>query len=699
MMPLNLQLLAVGAATVIDTALLLSLLERRNLRKVATPVVTLLVATWLFHSGEFVRLLLASTTGDWAELVRTCAMGAMSAGLLLMPASLIHGVLRLWHTGLDFQVRPHAAYAVAYAPVALLPVVIYALVARVGQPFLGRVAPFVAPVVVLMCGVNLGAVVTFLRARAAATGAARRFLAGMAAILAVVTALLAYSFWGTDRTLLETGSPRLLMLVLAPLGPTLFFAYFVIRYRFMQLLLERTFVYGAILAAAVLLHQLIVVPATHAWGDRLRIDLGLIEGIAVLLLVLLYQPTRMRVTEALRYLLGRDVRGQRERTRQLAVEMWSREDGDAQSMVDWFVGSVRDIFEVRRITAWLLEPSGPVLVSSGDKEGVTEAQARALHGALKSHAFTCLDGSGLQDPQLSGLLSRLGAFLAVRLDHAGFSGLLVMGPRRFAGEYGEEEKSQVLMLVELFGACLHNRFLQMRRLEAERLAARNEHLSAVGMLTSCLAHEIKNPLSSIKTIATVMREQLGEEHALGEDLKLILGEIDRLSSTTSQFLGFARPADHQTSTAAVGPVLRGAVQVLAGMAHGKHIQLETECEPDLPDVAADENALREIVFNLLLNAIEAVQPGGRVRVSVRRNGKFVVTTVRDDGPGVAPESVDRLFSPFFTSKPAGTGLGLFIVRRHIERLGGEVTCHSLPREETCFTVKLPFANSTSHGAT
>ncbi len=119
------------------------------------------------------------------------------------------------------------------------------------------------------------------------------------------------------------------------------------------------------------------------------------------------------------------------------------------------------------------------------------------------------------------------------------SGLLVMGRRSRALEFGEEETYAVLLLTELLGATLHTHFLQAQRIELERAAAQNEKLATLGMLSSCLTHEIKNPLSSIKTIACVMSEQFGEDHPQSEDLRLILNEVDRLTSTTSHFLRFS----------------------------------------------------------------------------------------------------------------------------------------------------------------
>jgi signal transduction histidine kinase len=687
----DLQTVIVAAAAAIDTALLVSLLERRNLRMVTIPIMALLVAAWLFHTGEFLNLLLSDARGDWAEVATCFAMSSMSAGLLLMPSSLLHGILRLWRSGIQFNVPRSIRYAGCYLPMLLLPAAIRSLVVHPDQQYLDRLASWIDLYVGAVCVLNIAAIMIFLAHRRRTNDRElRKFLVAMAVLATLVTGLLVFAFWIADRSWLAPNSPLLLALSLAPLAPTLVFIYFVVRYRFMQLVVERTLVYGAILASALMLHRLVVQHATGRLGDQFHIDFGIVEGILIFLLVLLYQPFRRRVLESLRYLLGRNVSDIRERTRRLAVEMWQHVHDDTQSMVDWFVAALRESWEVKLASAWLFESSGTAVVRSGDYASFSEAQAQTLHGKLLSHSFVSDAGYGTQDLPTIDLLRQMQGSFAVRLDHAGFSGLLLLGRRSRAREYSEEEMNAIMLLAELFGVTLHNHYLHSQRLLAERLAAQNEKLSALGMLTSCLAHEIKNPLSSIKTIATVLSEQFGPEHPHGEDLRLILGEVDRLANRTNQFLKFARPANPTAETSAVGQVVHETIQILSSLAHGRGVQIESCCQPDLPRVTADENTLREIVFNLLLNAIEAGQSGGHVRVEVHRNSQFVVTSIRDDGPGITTEMQERIFNPFVTNKPSGTGLGLYIVRRYVEHLGGQIACESHPGEETCFTVKLPF---------
>jgi signal transduction histidine kinase len=285
------------------------------------------------------------------------------------------------------------------------------------------------------------------------------------------------------------------------------------------------------------------------------------------------------------------------------------------------------------------------------------------------------------------------ASLAVVLAHENVAGLLLFGRGRRNRQPSEEEANAVALLAEQLAITLDNALLQAERLAAERRALQAEKLSALGLLASSLAHEVKNPLSAIKTIATVLAEDLGEGSPHAEDLRLILGEVDRLSATTGQLLEFARPASAARAPGSVGEVLTGTLRLLRHLARQQGVALETRLEEGLPPVRADEHALREIFFNLLSNSIEAAGQGGQVTVACRRLNGCVVAEVTDSGPGIAAAVRDRLFEPFLTTKESGTGLGLYLVGRRVRELGGEVRCDSGPGRGTSFTVRLPCGES------
>jgi len=689
-MPYELRLFLVGAAAVIDTALLLSICERSNWRRTALPIVALTIGVWLFHGGEFANLLLLHSIGEWAEAARWVAMSTMSVGLLLMPCAMLHGVLRVMGSGFELNTQFRPVLLLSYAPLILLPSVWFALSTPPNEPFLDRVDGILWQYLVFASAVNITAVVVFHLQRARAESQElRRFLLAMESFLAVLTALLIVAFGFMDSSWREPDSPLILAIVLLPVAPAVLFSYFVIRYRFMRLVVERTLVYGVIMAAALLFHHLILYRIAEPLADRMRIDLGILEGTIVFLLVMLYSPIRQRVAEALHYLMGRSRDDIRRRTRELAVEMWQHVADEPETLGRWFVTNVRESFQLESASAWLFDESDEAFVEICDESRIGSSAIARLNRALESHSHVSCRGPSASNQAACELLTELNSSLAVRVAHEGVSGLLLLGRGRRAKELGDEETNAILLLVELFAITLHNHYLQKRQIDAERRAAQNEKLTTLGLLTSCITHEIKNPLSSIKTIATLLGERTGADDENAEDVKLILEEVDRLVNTTAQFLKFARPASKGSEATDVATVFQGVIHVLSHLAKKHNVQVEASIAENLPAITCSEETLRQIAFNLVLNAIEATGTNGHVDITVRQQVDAIIVNVRDDGVGISDDIRSRIFEPFVTGKTQGTGIGLYVVRRNVEELGGTIRCESTPNRGTCFTVSLP----------
>ena len=239
-----------------------------------------------------------------------------------------------------------------------------------------------------------------------------------------------------------------------------------------------------------------------------------------------------------------------------------------------------------------------------------------------------------------------------------------------------------------------------RRINELRLRA--ERLEGVAELSASLAHEIKNPLASIRSAVEQlarMRRVTGDEQTLSE---LVLRESDRLSRLLSDFLDFARVRVARTKAVHVGDVARGAARlVVAHPDRREDVTVTCEVPDEAPLVVdGDEDLLHRAVFNLVLNAVQASPPGGNVRIDIAPEGfeplpagmdfrgGTVALRVSDEGPGIPAEIRDRMFDPFITTKPGGSGLGLAVVHRAIEAHRGVVFVDSGTRG-TRFTVVLP----------
>ncbi|HYG79378.1 MAG TPA: ATP-binding protein, partial [Pyrinomonadaceae bacterium] len=204
----------------------------------------------------------------------------------------------------------------------------------------------------------------------------------------------------------------------------------------------------------------------------------------------------------------------------------------------------------------------------------------------------------------------------------------------------------------------------------ERQVAQGERLAALGQMAATVAHEVKNPLSAIKSIAQVMREDENVKREYERDLSLIVGETDRLSRSVTQLLSFARTSPSAVAPSHAAEIVRAVVELFRAEAAGRNIKIEcrAQVEGELEGPAA--SALRDALSNLLTNAIQATPLGGRIIVEAETKDAGLLVTVTDSGPGVAPDLRERIWEPFFTTKQRGTGLGLAIVRKRMEEAGG-----------------------------
>jgi signal transduction histidine kinase len=233
------------------------------------------------------------------------------------------------------------------------------------------------------------------------------------------------------------------------------------------------------------------------------------------------------------------------------------------------------------------------------------------------------------------------------------------------------------------------------KVRLERELAERERLALLGQMAATVSHNLRNPLSSMKTVLQVQLENPDLPPELRHDCTLVLGEIDRMNAKLSELLHFAKPpvapANGQRANAVA--LARQAAALFRHDAERRKVCFEFDAPAEEAAVLASEEALNEILSNLVVNAMEAQPNGGRVRVGLSRNGNHLDLCVEDDGPGISPETRAKIFQPFFTTKTTGTGLGLSIVARRIAEMGGTIACES-PLEGgrgTRFHLTLPLA--------
>ncbi|MEZ5351294.1 MAG: ATP-binding protein [Bryobacteraceae bacterium] len=225
--------------------------------------------------------------------------------------------------------------------------------------------------------------------------------------------------------------------------------------------------------------------------------------------------------------------------------------------------------------------------------------------------------------------------------------------------------------------------------EAEAAVRRSERLAAIGQLMAGLAHELRNPLGTMKASAEMLLKQLPEGEPVPRELAgYIREEVDRTNSLVTRFLDFARPLELRPSKTDVNELLDAAISQLQRRTPAPDVTFYRNYSPDVHPVMMDGELMERVFYNLLLNAAEASPAGGAITVKTRPLADGVEVAVIDRGPGIDTAHLENIFNPFFTTKPTGTGLGLAIVSKIVDQHGGKVLVESEPGQGTVFRVRL-----------
>jgi two-component system sensor histidine kinase HydH len=232
---------------------------------------------------------------------------------------------------------------------------------------------------------------------------------------------------------------------------------------------------------------------------------------------------------------------------------------------------------------------------------------------------------------------------------------------------------------------------EVRRLKKE--IVRNQHLASLGSLAAGVAHEIRNPLSSIKGFATYFRDRYRDNPEDEKTAGIMIQEVDRLNRVISQLLDYARPMTMQRQEVSIQDIIRHALRMIEAQAREKGITLQADLPTEIPAAGIDADRMKQVFLNLYLNALGAMETGGMLSVALTgmTDGRMRIE-VRDTGVGIAPQDLGCIFDPYFTTKPSGAGLGLAIVQKIIDAHGGEIQVASTPGQGTTITILLPAEN-------
>jgi hypothetical protein len=241
------------------------------------------------------------------------------------------------------------------------------------------------------------------------------------------------------------------------------------------------------------------------------------------------------------------------------------------------------------------------------------------------------------------------------------------------------------------------RQLAENRAEIERLhqfeMARAEHLATIGELAAGLAHEIRNPLAGISGVVEVIGRELPQDSSSRAVLPEVQNEIQHIQAILNDLLAYARPRSPEFHPADLNATVEQAVFLARQQVRTKPIEITLAPEKNLSKILHDPVQIQQVVLNLLLNGIQAIQGKGQIDVALRQEGEWAVVRIRDTGKGITHDSLGKIFKPFFTTRKEGTGLGLSLAKGIADSHKGKIEVTSEPGQGAQFEVWLPMARA------
>jgi signal transduction histidine kinase len=339
------------------------------------------------------------------------------------------------------------------------------------------------------------------------------------------------------------------------------------------------------------------------------------------------------------------------------------------------------------------------MVCHGDRPGADfrEHDCQAIPDVCGELGVGWFERREVRDVQCLSAMRKLKAYSVYPVVHEGeYRGFVAVGRTPTTLPLTEEASEQLVIMASRISSAMARAKMIQEKLQLQRRLYAKEKLTSLGQLAASMAHEVRNPLSSIKSLVQCLAEDLTQQGLEAEETGLITDEINRLNRTVTGLLRYARPGDSNGQPADFKDILETVLQLLRHELERRGALLEVSVPDGLPLLRAGEDEVKEILFNLLFNALEAMPGGGTLTVAAELTDGRLHVAVSDTGHGIPEDMIEAIFEPSFTTKEGGTGLGLSIVRERLQHVGGTVRCRS-SEGGTTMALEFPVSQSRSEG--
>jgi len=649
-----LRLFGFAISAALQFSLLTFIRRNRKLEKLEILFLSLIACLFCWNFANFLLLLFERTTSDLSRVLLSLVVAPAAFGVLaFLPPLLLHIHLVFQSRVLPKPVIPvsRALEWALYLPLIALPVAIADFLESYHPSKSILVASRFSETYAVWFSFALlvSAFFEWKMLRQSQKREDRALFGILLTLFLAVMGLVVYTYFIQDQDSLEPGRPLETVLMLWSVVPSALLGYFIFRHNFLEIAIRRSFgnPFAVVMLLLVYLLSLRYVPD---YFDEIPNEV--VQAGMILVLLPLLQPLRRWIDHSVDGLFSREI----SRFEKLA------------SGLDEISRATVDLNQLLRLTEERLRKELNIKAIRLTVEGETDDAADTLARSQNCERIPLQKG----DVPLGAMLIE------------GHNGALA-----------SEQHAALRYVIPQIVAAIETCRLLEGKIQLERELAERTRLASLGQMAATVAHNIKNPLSSIKTIVQLMQEDEQLAAKYRQDLSLIKSEIDRLTESVTQLLKFSKPSVTSSASVDLAAVLEKILLIFRPEAERRNIRLDLQLSEKPLWVRGNEEVLLEVFQNLLVNALEVSKPHDAVVVRATAaesaGQQRVVVQVEDEGPGVPEEIQPKVFMPFFTTKQKGTGLGLAVVQRRVMDLAGEVTCLSpiSPKGGTRFEVTLP----------
>lgn len=697
--------------TILHSVLAVLIVQRKDKTSSEIIFLFLVISVAMWNLGNSISLFSLMLFGRNIPSISYFSDAVAYIGIGFMPSLLLHTATVFLFESARYvnRMMKWVVTTIIYLPVVIFAIAIEKTISFKDPYLLMSMSPLVKPFVLwLITSLLISAGIARSLSQTTEEREERKFHFFIFWVLIFVSIFIAFTILLGGKNISFIGDYFLLAAMLSSIFPSIVFSYYVYRYNYMEFVLRRSVFYSFLTLIIICFYYFGVKQFSKFLEHSYGLNNKVLEAIFVIGLVYWFPKLKEKVQGMMRNLLFRRIADSEYLLNNLSRAISADSLLDLPKLLESIVVHIKSAAGIKKAAILLFgHPRQNVFGRNkiqrfGDTpppeaDTITRMDLQNIINNFSKGGLSVLNRHEIKDVSIINEMRILDALLIFPIyEDRNLIGLLALGRTRRGLPLPSDNLDQLMIIANQIGSAIGKSKLIDEKLKLERKIYENEKLSSLGRLSTSVAHEVKNPLSSIKTIVQVMREDLKHDAVVQEDLSIIVDEIDRLSKVVNQLLQFARPKGEVKTTVKIGDVLSSVLLVLNHEARKNNINISCKIPDDLPTLNTEEGSLKEVFFNIINNAIQAMPDGGELAISASASGgrdaKSCVSTIEitfaDTGGGIPQDAFSKIFDPFYTTKQSGTGLGLSIVKKKLEDMDGSIRVEN-NKTGAMFIINLP----------